>query len=100
MGLHKVLVNMLTEIGDEYQLQSWAIFHEKNGSLTVKVRLDEGGNSLKRESTAFKKKSSGQLKRDKHRSEQWRQQKPSMSADHSQQQQHHVRSDLPLKRLL
>ena len=71
MGLNKVLVDTLTTFSEEHMLRSWSIYHEQNGCISLKIKFDNIGDSVNRESMPYKRKTASQAARDRRRSDQW-----------------------------
>ena len=70
-GIPEVLVNMLAAVLETHQLQTWNIFEEKSGNISFKLRFQsEGeGHGIQRNSTiSYRRKSEGQINRDRRRS--------------------------------
>ena len=71
MGHNKVLVDTLTTLSEEHMLRSWSIYHEQNGCISIKIKFDNIGDSVNRESMTCKRKTASQAARDRRRSDQW-----------------------------
>ena len=52
-------------------LRSWSIYHEQNGCISLKIKFDNIGDSVNRESMTYKRKTASQAARDRRRSDQW-----------------------------
>ena len=68
-GLNKVLVDTLTTLSEEHMLRSWSIYHEQNGCISLKIKFDNIGDSVNRESMTYKRKTASQAARDRRRSD-------------------------------
>ena len=66
-----MLVDTLTTLSGEHMLRSWSIYHEQNGCISIKIKFDNIGDSVNRESMTYKRKTASQAARDRRRSDQW-----------------------------
>ena len=78
MGVNKILDNVLTTVCEDYALRSWSVFHEKDGSISLRIRFDasDRGRGEPNRDAVYKRKSPAQAARDKLRSDRWRSTKP------------------------
>ena len=73
MGVNKILDNVLTTVCEDYALRSWSIFHEKDGSISLRIRFDasDRGHGEPNRDAVYRRKSPAQAARDKLRSDRW-----------------------------
>ena len=97
MGINRVLENVLASFCEDLELRTWSIYHEKNGCVNIKIRFD-GCLGVPKRDVVYKKKSPGQVARDRYRSDQWRLTKPKLSDSVLEQSvQHHAVSPVQPK---
>ena len=72
------LDNVLTTVCEDYALRSWSIFHEKDGSISLRIRFDasDRGRGEPNRDAVYRRKCPAQAARDKLRSDRWRSTKP------------------------
>ena len=62
-------MDTLTTLSEEHMLRSWSIYHEQNGCISLKIKFDNIGDSVNRESMTYKRKTASQAARDRRRSD-------------------------------
>ena len=72
MGLNKILESTLAALCDDNSLRSWTIFHDKNGSITMRIKFECDGGEVERDEITYKRKAPSQVARDRRRGEQWK----------------------------
>ena len=72
MGLNKILESTLAALCDDNSLRSWTIFHDKNGSITMRIKFECDGGEVERDEMTYKRKAPSQVARDRRRAEQWK----------------------------
>ncbi len=75
MATHELLKNTLDTLSSTNVMLSWCIFHEKNGTITVRIRYNSNKESTNHDNdTYFRRKSTRQVTRDRERTRRWREQ--------------------------
>ena len=73
MGLNEILGNALVSLSSEHLLQSWTIYHEKSGHISVKIRFMAATDSVNHDNGIhYRRKSCQQVNRDRERGLAWR----------------------------